>query len=328
VNNVAAQRLREPGAWVLLGSVFLQVVSGLISLFTGGRGTTFSYRAFVFTNSDSFFSGVAAVAIVVVAVLLVSRVGGAPTAQARNVALGGVILLGVIALLDVITILAGLAAGSSSGGIVFDVPAGEKLSMFLYGIAKLAVLAVGACYAFSVFQSPGPARPAGPQYPQQGYGQPAPPYGPAYGQVQQPYGQPQPYGPQQFYGQPQPYGQQMPYPQQQYGQPAYYQQPTAQPGQPAQPGQQPAQPGQPPALPAQPGQQGPKGQAGQSSTEENEGEWTRAYGGTDQPPAGQGKGERTRASGGGTDQSAPGESSSGSGESDRSHPADPYRPPA
>ncbi|MFL6054100.1 MAG: hypothetical protein ACJ72W_14455 [Actinoallomurus sp.] len=275
MNNGAAQRLRDPGAWVLLGSVFLQLVSGLIALVTG-KGTVFTYRAYNFVAYDNFFSGVAVVGLVVVAVALVSRLGGAPTGQARNVALAGAILLAATALFDVIALLAGLAAGGGTPGVIIDVPASAKFSMFLYGVAKLAVVAVGAFYAFSTFQSLGPARAVAPQYPQQGYGQPAPPYGPSYGQ-QQPYTQPQGQPP---YGQPQmqqPYGQQSPYPQQGYGRPAYYQQPPAQSAQPAPP-------------------------AGQS-----EGEWTRAYGSTDQP--------------------APKETSSGSGESDPSPLGDPYRPP-
>jgi hypothetical protein len=282
VNNDAAQRLREPGAWVLLGSVFLQVISGLIGLFTG-KGTGFTYRAYNFVAYDNFFSGMALVGVAVVAVALVSRLGGAPTPQARNIALAAAILLGVVALFDVIAILGGLAAGGGSPGVILDVPVSAKISMFLYGIAKLAVVAVGAFYAFSTYQSLGPARPAAPQYPQQGYGQPgqpgqpAAPYGAPYGQ-QQPYGRQQPpYGPP---GVQQPYGQQSSYPQQGYPQAPYYQQPPAQPAQPAPPAQA----------------------AGQS-----EGEWTRAYGSTDQP--------------------ASKETSSGSGESDQSSSADPYRPP-
>lgn len=275
MNNGAARRLRDPGAWVLLGSVFLQLVSGLIALLTG-KGTVFTYRAYNFVAYDNFFSGVAVVGLVVVAVALVSRLGGAPTGQARNVALAGAILLAATALFDVIALLAGLAAGGGTPGVIIDVPASAKFSMFLYGVAKLAVVAVGAFYAFSTFQSLGPAHPVAPQYPQQGYGQPAPPYGPSYGQ-QQPYTQSQGQPP---YGQPQmqqPYGQQSPYPRQGYGRPAYYQQPPAQSAQPA-------------------------------------------------PPAGQGEGEGTRAYGS-TDQPAPKETSSGSGESDPSPPGDPYRPP-
>jgi hypothetical protein len=278
VNNDAAQRLREPGAWVLLGSVFLQMISGLIGLFTG-KGTTFTYRAYNFVAYDNFFSGIALVGVAVVAVALVSRLGGAPTPQARNVALAAAVLLGVVALFDVIAVLGGLAAGGGSPGVILDVPVSAKISMFLYGVAKLAVVAVGAFYAYVTYQSLGPARPA-PHYPQQGYGQPgrpAAPYGAPYGQ-QQPYGgQQPPYGSS---GAQQAYGQQSPYPQQGYAPSPYYQQPPAQPAQPV-----------PPAPPA-----------GQS-----EGEWTRAYGSTDRPVSKEG--------------------SSGSGESDQSPPADPYRPP-
>ncbi|MCO6004849.1 hypothetical protein NE236_07640 [Actinoallomurus purpureus] len=263
MNNDAAQRLREPGAWVLLGSVFLQLVSGLISLFTGSGGTGFTYRAYNFVAYDNFFTAVAIVGLVVVAVALTSRLGGAPTPQARNVALAGAILLGAIALFEVIAILAGLAAGAGSPGVILDVAVSAKLAMFLYGIAKLAVVGVGAFYAFSTFQSFAP-RPVAPQYPQQGYGQPASPYGPAYGQ-QQPYAQPQaPYGQPQSQ---QSYGQQPPFPQQGYGQPGYPQQPPAQPSS-----------GQP---------------AGQS-----EGEWTRAYGSSDVPapkeaPSGSGESDQS-----------------------------------
>jgi hypothetical protein len=272
VNNDAVQRLRGPGAWILLGSAALQFVSGLIALATG-KGTDFTYRAYSFVAFDSFFTGLALVAVVVVAVALASRLGGPPIAQARNIALAGTLVLGVVALFDVIAILAGLAAGDD----IVKVSAAEKFGMFLYGVAKLAIVAVAAYYAFSTFQS---LQPAPAQYPQQGYGQPAPPYGPAYGQ-QQPYGQPgQPYGQPQVQ---QPFGQQPPYAQQGYGQSAYYQQRPAQPAQSAQPA--------PPASP----------------TGQSEGEWTRAYGSTDQP--------------------APKEASSGSGESDQSSPGDPYRPP-
>ncbi|MCO5998727.1 hypothetical protein [Actinoallomurus rhizosphaericola] len=278
MNNDAAQRLRGPGAWILLASVALQFVSGLIALSTG-KGTDFSYRAYNFVAYDNFFAGLTVIGVVVVAVALASRLGGPPIAQARNVALAGAILLGVMGLVEVIAILAGLTAGGNTPGVILDVPGSAKFSMFLYGVAKLAVGAVAAFYAFSTFQSLAPARPAVPQYPQ-GYGQPAPPYGPAYGQ-QQPYGQPgQPYGQPQVQ---QPYGQQSPFPQQPYGQSAYYQQRPAQPA-----------PSAPPAQPAPP-------------TGEGEGEWTRAYGSTDQP--------------------APKETSSGSEESDQSPPADPYRPP-
>jgi hypothetical protein len=249
VNN-DVQRLREPGAWVLLGSVALQILTGLIGLLFGSGTLPFTFHAYQYVNADQFFAGVAVAGLVVVAVLLATRLGGGPTPKARTVALAGLCLLGAIGLLDVICMLAGLAAGGAKQGITLDGGLSAKVAMFLYGIAKLAVVAVAGYYVFSVFHSFGPATPVAPQYPQQVYGQPGQqPYGPpAYGHPQHPqqaYAQP----PQQYLPQ---YPQQG-YGQQPYGSPAY--------GQPQQP---PVQPQQPPAQ-----------------SQQSEGEWTRAYGSSD-----------------------------------------------
>ena len=43
--NKDVQRLREPGAWVLLGSVALQILSGLIGLLFGRGRLPFMYQA-------------------------------------------------------------------------------------------------------------------------------------------------------------------------------------------------------------------------------------------------------------------------------------------
>jgi hypothetical protein len=288
VNN-DVQRLREPGAWVLLGSVALQILTGLIGLLFGGGKVPFSFRAYQYVNNDAFFTGVALAGLVVLAVLLATRLGGRPTRQARTVAMAGLVLLGVIALLDVVMMLAGLGAGRTSSGILLDGGLTAKVVTFLYGVAKLAVLAVGGYYVYFVYQTSGPARPVAPQYPQQGYGQPG---------VQQPYGQP-PYGhPQQaqpVYGQPpqqypqQGYGQ--PYGQPAYGQPAYGQ-PQQQPAH----SQPPSGPPAPPAPPQQPAQ-----------SQQSEGEWTRAYGPSDTA-------------------SQP-DSQTGSEAADKPPSSDPYRPP-
>jgi hypothetical protein len=275
--NQDVQRLREPGAWVLLGSVALTVISGLIGLLFSK--VPFTIQAFNIASSDGFFSGVALVGVVVVAVLLVTRLGGGPTRQARTVALAALIVLGVVALLDLVCVLAGLGAGGA--GILLD-SATAKIAMFLYGIAKLAVVGVGGFWIFTVYQAFAPA-PA-PQYPGQGFGPPGmqPPYGQPYGppgQPQVPYGQPQ----QQQYPQQPGYGRPP------YGQPAY--------GPPQQTGPQPpvggpppphAPAGPPPYSPQPSGPQPtpqPAAQPGPPSApqpavgaEETEGEWTRAYG--------------------------------------------------
>jgi hypothetical protein len=273
--NKDVQRLREPGAWVLLGAVVLQVLSGLIGLLVGGGRTPFTFQAFSYVTADQFFTGVTVTGIVVVAVLLVTRLGGPPTRQARTITLGALIVLGVVALLTVICVLAGLGAGDSSAGILLESAVTAKFTMFLYGLSKLAVLAVGGFYVFHVYQSFAPATPYGQPYPQQGWAGPG---------VQAPYGQPgYAQQPQQMYGQP---PQQPPYPQQGYVPAPYGPGPYGQP----QPGQ--PQPGRPPAppMPQQP-PSGPQSTGPQSSTgpqpqvppsardEEVEGEWTRAYGG-------------------------------------------------
>ncbi len=314
MNNDAVQRLREPGAWVLLGSVTLQILSGLIGLLFGGSGSPpFTYRAYGYVNGDQFFTSVTLVGLVVLAVLVTARLGGAATPQARTVALAATILLGVVALLDVVCMLAGLAAGSHEG-IVLDGGLSAKIGMFLYGIAKIAVVGVGGYYVYSIFQTFGPAVAGGPQYQQQMYGQGQPPYGaPGYGAPQQPYGAPQ----QQQYAQ-QGYAQ----PRQPYAPPAYgqpYQQgpqqpPYPAPGQPGQPG--PGHPGQPPQggapqgpPPQQPPPQGPAPQPPQqppAQSQQSEGDWTRAYGSNDKPV----HPERE-------DDGAPDDQSAG----------DPYRPP-
>jgi hypothetical protein len=273
--NKDVQRLREPGAWVLLGSVALQILSGLIGLLFGRGRLPFTLQAFQYVTADQFFTGVTLAGVVVVAVLLVTRLGGPPTRQARTVVLGALIMLGVAALLDIVCMLAGLGAGGLDTGVLLDSALTAKITMTLYGLAKLAVIAVAGYYVLHVYQSLAPA----PQYPQQGWGQPGaqPPYGqPAYAPHQQ----------QPVYGQPPQYPQQG-YVQAPYGPPGYGQ--PAQPGQPPQPGQ-PGRPGQPPQpgarppwesqqQPAGPGT-GPQPVAPQSGQGDGlEGEWTRAYGG-------------------------------------------------
>jgi hypothetical protein len=256
VNNDAVRRLREPGAWVLLGSAALQFLGGLIGLLFNSE-VPFTFRAFNLVSGDQFFAGVTVVGIIVAAVLLATRWGGGPTPQARNIALIGAVLLAAIAVVDALSVLVGLAAGSGDG-IVLDVSFASKVAMFLYGIAKLAVLAVGGYYVFTVFQSSGPVRAGTGPFPQQGYGQPQPPYGGGYAQPQQPpYGGPPPQAP---YGQQGQQGQGYPPPPPQ--QPGYYQQ----------------QP--PPAQQQQPYQQ----------AQPSDGEWTVAYGSGEQDaPKGEGE---------------------------------------
>ncbi|WP_067821235.1 hypothetical protein [Actinomadura kijaniata] len=252
MNKEAVQRLREPAAWVLLGAAGLQLLAGLIALLAGGVsgeiagqevGSSFKSRALA-EITGGFFTHTGQVLLVVLAVAL--SVWATETRQARTVVmgalgvLGGVALFGVVAWLSAMLVPSGLAS------------AADKLAVFLYGAARLAVVGLAIWFVLTVFKGMQPARPqAQPgQVGQGGYPDFGQPQGQQFGQPQQQFGQPEQ---GQQYGQPQQFGQQ---PQQQYQQ--YGQQP--------QQGQQPAE-------------------------EENVGEWTRAYGGagsdTGQPGYGQ-----------------------------------------
>ncbi|WP_026341018.1 hypothetical protein [Actinomadura atramentaria] len=282
MNKEAVQRLREPAAWVLLAAAGVQLLAGLLDLLiSSSEYSTFSGRALSETTGG-MFTGVATVALLVVAVLLVTHTAAEPTSQARTITLASLVVVGGLALFGVVAWLAGmftdLGEGSSSS---------IKLVAFLYGASKLAVIGISGWFIFTVFQAlpsapkaaAGQVPPGYPDYGQQGYGQ-------QYGQQQ--YGQQQgydqygqQYGQQQAYGQ---QGQQQGYDQQQYGQQqgqqGYDQQQQQGYDQYAQQQyQQYGQQGQ------QQGQQDPQ-QAAQQAEDESAGEWTRAYGG-DQGQQGQ-----------------------------------------
>ncbi|MFI0367212.1 hypothetical protein ACH35V_04990 [Actinomadura sp. 1N219] len=290
MNKEAVQRLREPAAWVLIVAAGLQLLAGIISLL--GDDGPFTLGALVETR-DGMFLQFGTVGLLVLAVLLVTW-GEAPTPQARTIVMGALGVLGGIALFGVICWLAGMLTDSDTTKAL------TKLSVFVLGAGKIAVVGVGGWYAYTVFQGLQPARPQMPM--QQGYGefgyqqgqpgQPGQPVQPgqqgygqqAYGQQQyQQYGQQQPgaegqqaaqqgYEQQQYDQQQQQYGQQAyGQPQQQYSQQQYDQQ--------QQYGYQAGQQG----YEQQQGQQGYEQQAqqGQQPTEQDEmGEWTRAYGGS------------------------------------------------
>ncbi len=274
VNKEAVQRLREPVAWVLLAAAGLHLLAGLISLLGGGG--SFTGRALGETQGGTFLQ-IVLVGVLVLAVLLVTW-GDAPTPQARTITMGALGVLGGIALFGVIAWLCGMLADSEY------VSALTKLSAFLEGAGKLAVVGAGGWFVFTVFQGMQPPRPQPQQQMQQGYpdfgyqqGQPGQQqYGQQYGQQgfeQQQYGQYQQYGQQPGAEGQQQYGQQYQQPQQ-YGQQDYQQQYGAQSGG-YQAGQQAGQQGQ------QEGQQ-------PSADQEEMGEWTRAYGGSGQDQGPQG----------------------------------------
>ncbi|HEX6470161.1 MAG TPA: hypothetical protein VF069_13770 [Streptosporangiaceae bacterium] len=273
MNYDAVQRVREPVAWALIVAAGLQVIAGLISLFTA---SSFSAQAFVEVNLGNVLTGVVLAGIVMVAVLLVVR-GEAPARQARTITIAGLAVLAVATLFGVVAWLAALGANTE----VIGGGSSEKFAMFLYGAAKVIVLGSAAYVCYVVLQALQPARPAAAaphgavppgQEGYQGYG---------YQPQGQPYaGYPAPQSPE--YDQHQP--------QQGYGQ-GYYQQPPQSYGQPAQdyPGHQDQQ---------QPYGQPHQGYGGQQPAE-GEGDpglWTRSYGSDQQqapgyPPAGEENGQ-------------------------------------
>ncbi|ROO90008.1 multisubunit Na+/H+ antiporter MnhB subunit [Actinocorallia herbida] len=275
MNTEALQRLREPAAYLLLGAAALQVLAGLIWLFSSGGFTT---RALGETANSGNFTGFILAALTVLAVLFATR--PAPSPAAKNIVTGALVIVAIGLVLGVISLFSGLLTEFSTGG--------GKAAAFFYGLSKIAVSGGAGYFIFLNFKTFQPARPA--QVPGQVYGQ-------------QPFGA-DPYG-QQQYGQPGQPAQQ--YGQQQYGVQDPYAPPAAQPGQPAaQPGQdpyapqhsapgadpygqQPQQYGQPGQQygqpqdpygqqPAQPGQQ-PYGQ--QQPPQADPGGWTRQFGDND-----------------------------------------------
>jgi hypothetical protein len=297
VNYDAVRRLREPLAWALIVAAGLQVIAGLIILFSA---SSFSLQSLIEVSSGNVLTGGVMAGVVVVAVLLAAS-GERPGPHARTIAIAGLAVLGLAALFGVVAWLAALGASGEAIGV----GSAGKMAVFLYGAAKLIVFGVAGYVTFTVLQALRPAaRPvAAPpgavppgqegyqsygypqgdqQQPYGGYHQPqAPEYGPPQGygqQYQQPYGQPdyqqhpqQPQHPQ--HPQHPPYGQ----PQQDYGQQDYGQQDYGQPGHQGQAHQPYGQP-----------QQGYAEQP-PAETAEGEGEaglWTRSYGSDQQPAPG------------------------------------------
>ncbi|WP_198653080.1 hypothetical protein [Actinocorallia populi] len=275
MNTEALQKLREPAAFALIGAAGLQLLAGLISLFSYGG---FTLNAYGEAAGYGLFTNLHLALGVAAAVILVTW--GRTSPQARTVVMAALGVAGVALLLGLLSLLAGLVAEGPGGA--------SKAAMFFWAVSKLVVCGAAAYFVFLHFQAMQPARPAPapgmggqvygaqPQYGQDQYGQQQ------YGQQGQQYPQ---YGGQDPYAQPQqgqqPGQQQYGAPeQQQYGQQQYGQQPgqadygQPQQGQPAQPDYgQPQQPyGQPDYGQQQYGQQPPADQ----------GQWTRQFGGEEQ----------------------------------------------
>lgn len=235
------KKYRELAVFVLLGAAALRLLAQLIGafLYDDGRGLNFLYGARII--GISVLDPLLAIALVA----FVAWCARDKTRNARLLALGALIVVGVGTLFGFLYLVLGL------GG-----PGSNKFFGFLADLTQLVIPALLVFVLWRVFQSlpaPQPAqRPGPPQLP--------PGYPQGYQQVP---GQP---GPQQQPG-PHQQGPQQPGPQQQ-GQQQHWggwdQQPGSQPSAPqsAQPSGPSSAPGPQPGQPQQPGQQQGPQQAG------------------------------------------------------------------
>lgn len=239
----SAKKLREPIAALLLGAAALYLIVRFAQLFKDNG--TFTERALLLQQS---FVDPVWIVVVVLAGLLVTTTGER-TPRARVIVLVALAILGVMALLAIITWLAGL-----SSDLEFGLGGNGKIAGSFLLFASLAVIAAALLLLYSLFRSlPAPVRQRAPQQwggqPQQWGGQQPPQWG---GQPPAPTATPQPgaggswTSPGVQPSGPPPPSQPAP-PAQTWGQPAPAQQPSwGQPG-PPQPHQSP--PGQPPSQP-------------------------------------------------------------------------------
>lgn len=206
MDREAIQRLREPAAWILVGTAAVSVLGGLFGMFLGTQRLFGVDLTFVFNSAnvrDSFI-GPQITALPVVAILLATHFGER-LPRARTLVQAALGVLGSAALLGAIAWLAGLASQ-------FLAP-GARIGNLLYGAGELALVGIAIYFGLIVLRGlPAPPKPA--VHPQAHPGHPGYPGYPGYPQQGAP-GQPS-------------------YP----GYPAQPGQPGA-PGQPGQPGQQP-----------------------------------------------------------------------------------------
>jgi hypothetical protein len=235
----ATRRLREPGAWALVGYVAIALLIRLIDMFSsggffdplgvtahafGGGSSTFSVRAYEMAPQMADIS----FAVVLIFAVVLVHTFGPVSRYAKAVTLIALVEYGVTVLLSLILIFSAFGADGVSGHAKFD--------SFALGLVGTAVLAGAGWFTFLIYQGYLPQRPPGAPggwqsqgqqgFQQQGY------------QQQGQWGGPQNQGQVQQGGFQQPPQQQTPPPggfgwQQGGAQPAPAQQPVAAPQQPA-----------------------------------------------------------------------------------------------
>ncbi|MFC0626669.1 hypothetical protein [Kribbella deserti] len=144
----ATKKLREPVAYSLLAFAGLVALASLIRLFLGD---TFAMAASV-TSSAVVPPGLSALVLLAAlggAVYLVTE-AGERTPNARTITLVALILTGVLALLALITVVAGFSGSAEAGG---------KIVGFLYSLGGIALYVPVALFVYNTFNAlPAPVR--------------------------------------------------------------------------------------------------------------------------------------------------------------------------
>jgi hypothetical protein len=163
----ATKKLREPVAYMLLAFAGLLALASLIRLFVGGAGFTAAAGTVQGVVTPPSISGLVILLVLVGAVWLVNETERTP--NARTVTLAALVIVGVTALIGLITAFAGFNETST---------AGMKIVGFIYALGGLALYGAAGLYILKTFQAlPAPVRAPKPgQFQQQGqqYGQTAP----------------------------------------------------------------------------------------------------------------------------------------------------------
>ncbi|GLX98505.1 hypothetical protein Hesp01_64550 [Herbidospora sp. NBRC 101105] len=142
-------RLREPAAWLLVAAAGTTVLVGVVRLVFGdssplGGAAEFGIRSVV---ALSELTSPVNAALVLGAVLLSTRFGGAPTPKSGLITMGGAGTLAVATLFGAISLLGSLFSGLGFGG---------KLETLLLGVPTFALTGLALVYVLTLV-SPLPA---------------------------------------------------------------------------------------------------------------------------------------------------------------------------
>nr|WP_157554015.1 hypothetical protein [Herbidospora sakaeratensis] len=148
-------RLREPAAWLLVAAAGTTVLVGVIRLVFGdssplGGAAEFGIRSVV---ALSELTSPVTAALVIGAVFLSTRFGGAPTPKSGLITMGGAGTLAVATLFGAISLLGTLFSGLGFGG---------KLEILLLGVPTFALTGLALVYVLTMV-SPLPAGAAKPK---------------------------------------------------------------------------------------------------------------------------------------------------------------------